>query len=151
MEFNSKFRPALSGMPLLRRSTRSRIRRSGSLPDVAGKLRVDAQQGYNLLYVAYHVDHPIAVERIGWYREALRKNGRRLEDHEICCVYHAHFLDRDDDDRLQRMVHTPMSNTPPPASRQRASRPTRSPTRVTSGVRPASAISGSRPTIRAAW
>ena len=36
-----------------------------------------AQQGYNLLYVAYHVDHPVAVERIGWYRDALRKNGRK--------------------------------------------------------------------------
>ena len=68
-----------------------------------------AQQGHNLLYVAYHVDHPIAVERIGWYREALRKNGRRVEDHEICCVYHAHFLESDDDDRLQQVVHTPMS------------------------------------------
>jgi alkanesulfonate monooxygenase SsuD/methylene tetrahydromethanopterin reductase-like flavin-dependent oxidoreductase (luciferase family) len=68
-----------------------------------------AQQGHNLLYVAYHVDHPVAVERIGWYREALRKNGRRVEDHEICCVYHAHFLDGDDDDRLRRTVHGPMS------------------------------------------
>ena len=42
-------------------------------------------------------------------REALRKNGRRVEDHEICCVYHAHFLESDDDDRLQKLVHTPMS------------------------------------------
>ena len=49
------------------------------------------------------------VERIGWYRNALRKQGRRAEDHEICCVYHAHFLDRDDDERLRRMVHQPMS------------------------------------------
>jgi hypothetical protein len=32
-----------------------------------------------------------------------------LEDHEICCVYHAHFLDSDDDERLKRMVDTPMS------------------------------------------
>jgi alkanesulfonate monooxygenase SsuD/methylene tetrahydromethanopterin reductase-like flavin-dependent oxidoreductase (luciferase family) len=68
-----------------------------------------AQQGYNLLYVAYHVDHPVAVERIGWYQNALKKNGRRPEDHEICCVYHAHFLDNDDDERLRRMVDTPMS------------------------------------------
>ena len=42
-------------------------------------------------------------------REALRKNGRRVEDYEICCVYHAHFLESDDDDRLQKLVHTPMS------------------------------------------
>src|SRR4029079_11997094 len=34
---------------------------------------------------------------------------RRIEDHEVCCVYHAHFLDTDDDARLQGMVHTPMS------------------------------------------
>ena len=33
-----------------------------------------AQQGYNLLYVAYHVDHPVAVERIGWYRDALKQD-----------------------------------------------------------------------------
>jgi alkanesulfonate monooxygenase SsuD/methylene tetrahydromethanopterin reductase-like flavin-dependent oxidoreductase (luciferase family) len=67
-----------------------------------------AQEGYNLLYVAYHVDHPIAVERIGWYRDALRKHGRRIEDHEVCCVYHAHFTDREDDDRLQQAVHKAM-------------------------------------------
>jgi alkanesulfonate monooxygenase SsuD/methylene tetrahydromethanopterin reductase-like flavin-dependent oxidoreductase (luciferase family) len=68
-----------------------------------------AQQGYNLLYVAYHVDHPVAVERIGWYRDALRKHGRKAEDHEVCCVYHAHFLETDDTDKLQTIVHQPMS------------------------------------------
>jgi alkanesulfonate monooxygenase SsuD/methylene tetrahydromethanopterin reductase-like flavin-dependent oxidoreductase (luciferase family) len=67
-----------------------------------------AQEGYNLLYVAYHVDHPIAVERIGWYRDALHKHGRRIEDHEVCCVYHAHFTEREDDDRLQQAVHKAM-------------------------------------------
>lgn len=65
-----------------------------------------AREGYNLLYVAYHVDHPIAF---GWYCDALRKHDRRVEDHEICCVYHAHFLERDDEDGLQRVVHQPMS------------------------------------------
>jgi hypothetical protein len=39
----------------------------------------------------------------------LKKSGRRTEDHEICCVYHAHFLDRDDDTKLQQVVHKPMS------------------------------------------
>jgi alkanesulfonate monooxygenase SsuD/methylene tetrahydromethanopterin reductase-like flavin-dependent oxidoreductase (luciferase family) len=68
-----------------------------------------AQQGYNLLYVAYHVDHPIAVERIGWYRDGLRKHGRRPEDHEVCCVYHAHFLASDDESRLRGIVDRPMS------------------------------------------
>ena len=67
-----------------------------------------AREGYNLLYVAYHVDHPVAVERIGWYRDALVEAGRAVEDHEVCCVYHAHFLDRDDDARLEAVVHRPM-------------------------------------------
>jgi alkanesulfonate monooxygenase SsuD/methylene tetrahydromethanopterin reductase-like flavin-dependent oxidoreductase (luciferase family) len=110
MEFESKFRPALSGMPLL-----PPIYQKPHPPIWVACLMSPesfewtAQQGYNLLYVAYHVDHPVAVERIGWYREALRKNGRRVEDREICCVYHAHFLESDDDDRLRRMVHGPMS------------------------------------------
>jgi len=66
------------------------------------------QDNRNLLYVAYHVDHPIAVERINWYRNALPKFGRRIADYEICCPYHAHFLEREDDARLQEIVHKPM-------------------------------------------
>src|SRR3954466_8793112 len=110
MEFQRKFRPPLSGLPLL-----PPIYQKPHPPIWVACLMSPesfewtAQQGHNLLYVAYHVDHPVAVERIGWYREALRKNGRRVEDHEICCVYHAHFLERDDDEGLQRMVHGPMS------------------------------------------
>ena len=68
-----------------------------------------AREGHNLLYVAYHVDHEIAVERIGWYRDALESAGRSIEDHEICCVYHAHFLAEGDDSRLAAAVHGPMS------------------------------------------
>ena len=68
-----------------------------------------AREGHNLLYVAYHVDHETAVERIGWYRAALESAGRRIEDHEICCVYHAHFLAEGDDSRLEAAVHLPMS------------------------------------------
>ena len=68
-----------------------------------------AEQGYNLLYVAYHVDHPVAAERIGWYRDALRRHGRAVEDHEVCCVYHTHFLDGEDDEQLRQIVHKPMS------------------------------------------
>ena len=70
-----------------------------------------AREGYNLLYVAYHVDHPVAVERIAWYRDALPKFDRRIEDHEVCCVYHAHFLAAEDDDRLCALVHPPMATT----------------------------------------
>jgi len=110
MEFTSKFRPPLTGMPLL-----PPIYQKPHPPIWVACLMSPesfewtAQQGYNLLYVAYHVDHPVAVERIGWYLHALKKHGRRTEDHEICCVYHAHFLDSEDDERLRRMVDTPMS------------------------------------------
>lgn len=110
MEFTSKFRPPLSGLPLL-----PPIYQKPHPPIWVACLMSPesfewtAEQGHNLLYVAYHVDHPVAAERIGWYRSALRKHGRRVEDHEVCCVYHAHFLDSDDDRRLQDIVHKPMS------------------------------------------
>ena len=105
MEFNSKFRPPLSGLPLL-----PPIYQKPHPPIWVACLMSPesfewtAEQGYNLLYVAYHVDHPVATERIGWYRSALQKFGRRVADHEVCCVYHAHFLDNDDDGRLEGMV-----------------------------------------------
>jgi alkanesulfonate monooxygenase SsuD/methylene tetrahydromethanopterin reductase-like flavin-dependent oxidoreductase (luciferase family) len=110
LEFKSKFRPPMSGLPIL-----PPIYQKPHPPIwVACLLSPEsfewtAQEGYNLLYVAYHVDHPIAVERIGWYRDALRRHGRRVEDHEICCVYHAHFLAQDDDKKLQAVVHKPMT------------------------------------------
>ena len=109
LEFKSRFRPPMSGLPIL-----PPIYQKPHPPIwVACLLSPEsfewtAQEGHNLLYVAYHVDHPIAVERIGWYRDALRKHGRRIEDHEVCCVYHAHFTDREDDDRLQQAVHKAM-------------------------------------------
>ena len=58
--------------------------------------------------MAYHVDPPVAVERIQWYRDALPKFGRKVADHEVCCVYHAHFLEQGDDDRLRDIVDGPM-------------------------------------------
>ena len=107
MEFKSKFRPPLgAGLPLL-----PPIYQKPHPPIWVACLMSPesfewtAQQGYNLLYVAYHVDHPVAAERIGWYRDALRRHGRAGEDHEVCCVYHAHFLDSEDDDGLREMVH----------------------------------------------
>jgi natural product biosynthesis luciferase-like monooxygenase protein len=110
LEFRGNFRPAMSGLPVLPPV----YQRPHPPIWVACLLSPEsfewtAREGYNLLYVAYHVDHPIAVERIGWYRDALRRHGRRLEDHEVCCVYHAHFLERDDDDKLRQAVHKPMS------------------------------------------
>jgi natural product biosynthesis luciferase-like monooxygenase protein len=110
LEYTSQFRPSMSGLPIL-----PPIYQQPHPPIwVACLLSPEsfawaARAGYNLLYVAYHVDPPIAAERIGWYVNALRTHGRRVEDYEICCAYHAHFLESDDDDQLQRVVHTAMS------------------------------------------
>ena len=111
MEFKSKFRPPLGvGLPLL-----PPIYQKPHPPIWVACLMSPesfewtAEQGYNLLYVAYHVDHPVAAERIGWYRDALRRHGRAVEDHEVCCVYHTHFLDGEDDEQLRQIVHKPMS------------------------------------------
>ncbi len=68
-----------------------------------------AKEGYNLLYVAYHVDPPLARERMAWYIDALKKNGRRVEDYEVCCCYHAFFQAKDDPAALRRIVEKPMA------------------------------------------
>jgi alkanesulfonate monooxygenase SsuD/methylene tetrahydromethanopterin reductase-like flavin-dependent oxidoreductase (luciferase family) len=68
-----------------------------------------AEQGYNLMYVAYHVDPPLAAERIGWYLDALPKFGRRVADHEVMCCYHAYFTERDDVAKLRSVVERPMA------------------------------------------
>jgi alkanesulfonate monooxygenase SsuD/methylene tetrahydromethanopterin reductase-like flavin-dependent oxidoreductase (luciferase family) len=104
-------------------------------------------QGYHLLYVAYHVDYPLAVERIGW----LRNHGRRIEGSRGLLRLPAHFIASDDDDALQRIVHQPMTEYAAPASKRRASRPTRPPTRATSSATPASASSSSSPIFPAAF
>ena len=80
MELKSKFRPPLSGLPLL-----PPIYQKPHPPIWVACLMSPesfewtAEQGYNLLYVAYHVDHPVATERIGWYRNALQKFGRTAD------------------------------------------------------------------------
>ncbi len=110
LEFEGGFRPAMTGLPIL-----PPVYQKPHPPIwVACLLSPEsfewtAREGHNLLYVAYHVDHDIAVERIGWYRDALQTAGRRIENHEICCVYHAHFLAQDNDARLEAAVHTAMS------------------------------------------
>jgi natural product biosynthesis luciferase-like monooxygenase protein len=110
LEYTSRFRPPMSDLPIL-----PPIYQQPHPPIwVACFLSPEsfawtAREGYNLLYVAYHVDPLVAVERIGWYVNALRTHGRRVEDYEICCVYHAHFLASDDDDLLQQVVHHAMS------------------------------------------
>ena len=69
-----------------------------------------AEQGYNLLYVAYHVDPEAAREKIGWYLDALRKSGRLVEQHEVCTCYHAFFQEHDDVPALRRVVEQPMAD-----------------------------------------
>ena len=68
-----------------------------------------AKEGYNLLYVAYHVDPSVAKERIGWYLNALPKFGRSAKDHEVMCCYHAHFVETDDMAKLRSIVEQPMA------------------------------------------
>ena len=68
-----------------------------------------AAQGYNLLYVAYHVDSVTAGERVHWYIDALPGHGRRIEDHEVCCCYHAHFTAAEDAAGLRALVEGPMA------------------------------------------
>ncbi len=68
-----------------------------------------AKEGHNLLYVAYHVDSETARERIHWYIDELPNFGRHVEDHEVCCCYHAHFVTAKDRDRLKGLVEKPMA------------------------------------------
>lgn len=68
-----------------------------------------AREGLNLLYVAYHVDSVTAGERIHWYIDALPRFGRKAEDHEVACCYHAHFTEREDIKRLKSLVERPMA------------------------------------------
>jgi len=69
-----------------------------------------AEQGLNLLYVAYHVDTETAGERMRWYIDALPRFGRRAGDHEVPCCYHAHFTETEDVARLKALVETPMAD-----------------------------------------
>ena len=107
-EFESKFRPRMSGLRVLPPAYQK------PHPPIWNACLMSpesfewtAREGHNLLYVAYHVDHPVAAERIGWYRDALARHGRR--DREICCVYHAHFLAEEDDEELKAVVDGPMA------------------------------------------
>ena len=68
-----------------------------------------AKEGYNLLYVAYHVDPAVAKERIGWYVNALPKFGRKAKDHQVMCCYHAHFVESEDVQKLRSVVEQPMA------------------------------------------
>lgn len=110
LSFKSRFRPPVDGMAILPPP----YQKPHPPIWVACFLTPEsfdwtAQQGYNLLYVAYHVDPPLARERMGWYIDALRRHNRRVEDHEVCCCYHAHFLAKDDVPQLRKIVEQPMA------------------------------------------
>lgn len=109
LEFDSRFRAKISGLtvlPTIYQKPHPPVWNACFMTPES--FEWTAKQGHNLLYVAYHVDHPVAVERIAWYIDALRSSGRKVEDHEVCCVYHAHFFDSEDDERLKRVVDAPM-------------------------------------------
>ena len=110
LEYESRFRPKMTGLNVLPKPYQK------PHPPIWNACLMSpesfdwtAQEGHNLLYVAYHVDHPVATERIGWYRDALPKYGRKVNDHEVCCVYHAYFMETEDDDQLKSIVDGPMS------------------------------------------
>ncbi|HUZ72996.1 MAG TPA: LLM class flavin-dependent oxidoreductase [Stellaceae bacterium] len=107
--YHGKFRPPIDGLAIL-----PRVYQKPHPPIwVACFLTQEsfvwtASQGYHLLYVAYHVDSKTAGERVHWYIDALPQFGRRPEDHEVCCCYHAHFTADDDVARLRALVEKPM-------------------------------------------
>jgi natural product biosynthesis luciferase-like monooxygenase protein len=110
LTFKSKFRPPIENLPIL-----PPIYQKPHPPIwVACFLTPEsfewtAREGYNLLYVAYHVDSKTAKERIHWYIDALPKFGRRVADHEVCTCYHAHFTEKKDHDRLKSLVEKSMA------------------------------------------
>ncbi len=104
LEFESKFRPQMSGLPVLPPTLQSDPRIWNACLMSPESFEWTAEEGHNLLYVAYHVDHELAAERIDWYRKAVLRCGRKVEEHEICCVYHAYFVEEEDDQRLKTIV-----------------------------------------------
>ena len=102
-EFESNFRPKMSGLPVLPPALQSPPRIWNACLMSPESFEWTAEEGRNLLFVAYHVDHELAAERIAWYRKALWRCGRKAEEHEICCVYHAYFME-EDDQRLKTVV-----------------------------------------------
>jgi len=111
LSYKSPYRPPIEGLSVL-----PRIYQSPRPPIwVACFLTREsfewtAAEGYNLLYVAYHVDTKTAGERMAWYIDALPKHGRRVADHEVACCYHAHFTAADDIPRLKALVEQPMAD-----------------------------------------
>ena len=108
LEFESEFRPKISELNILPPTLQKYPPIWNACLMSPESFEWTAKEGHNLLYVAYHVDHELAAERIGWYREALPKYGRNVDDYEVCCVYHAYFMDEENDEYLISVVDEAM-------------------------------------------
>jgi alkanesulfonate monooxygenase SsuD/methylene tetrahydromethanopterin reductase-like flavin-dependent oxidoreductase (luciferase family) len=68
-----------------------------------------AEHGYNLLYVAYHVDPEVARERIGWYVRALERSGQDPKQKEVLVCYHTYVAEPGTSvSRLKEIVERPL-------------------------------------------
>ena len=68
-----------------------------------------AESGYNLLFVAYHMEPQVARERLQWYWEAIDRAGRRREDHEALVCYHTYVCEPGEDlEALKRVAAGPI-------------------------------------------
>jgi natural product biosynthesis luciferase-like monooxygenase protein len=110
LTFTSKFRPPIEGLTILPRVYQNPHPPIWNACFLTPESFVwTAEQGFNLLYVAYHVDTETAGERVHWYIDALPRFGRKIEDHEVSCCYHAHFTETPDVARLKSLVEKPMA------------------------------------------
>jgi len=110
LTFTSKFRPPIEGLTILPRVYQKPHPPIWNACFLSPESFVwTAQQGFNLLYVAYHVDSETAGQRVHWYLDELPRFGRKVEDHEVCCCYHAHFTEREDAALLRSLVEKPMA------------------------------------------
>ena len=110
VNYKPRFRPAMEDLPVLpppRQKPHPPVWVACFLTPES--FEWTAKEGYNLLYVAYHVDPAVARERIGWYLNALPKFGRNAKDHEVMCCYHAHFTESEDVAELRSLVEKPMA------------------------------------------
>ena len=108
--YRGRFRPPIDGLSVI-----PKPRQKPHPPiSVACVLTRDsfewtAKEGYNLLYVGYHVDFSVARERVRWYVDALPKYGRRVEDYSVDYACHAFFQEHDDIAKLRSIVEKPMA------------------------------------------
>ena len=150
LEFKSKFRPPMSGLPIL-----PPIYQKPHPPIwVACLLSPEsfewtAQEGYNLLYVAYHVDHPIAVERIGWSATPCASTAAASRTTRSAASTMRTSSTARTTTGCSRPCTRRWANMPPPGWKRPANRPTPPPTRAMSSATPVSASSPSNPTSQA--